>query len=170
MATTYTLISSTVLTSSAGTVAFNSIPQTYTDLVFKVSSRSSVTGGIADTGYFFNGTGFSNTQILSNNRTSTSSRTTGSDAAGGGVWSNRSNSTANTFSSCEIYWPNYRSTVYQPYSIINAVENNSNTDYAILATAQLWQSTGALTSVTLFVGGGSFQVGSSFYLYGIKNS
>ena len=170
MAATYTLISSTTLATSAGTVAFTSIPQTYTDLVFRVSARSTVTGGIADTGYFFNGTDFSNTQILANNTAATSTRTTGTDASGGGVWSNRTNSSANTFSSSEIYWPNYRSTVSQPYSIFTVVENNSATDNAILITSQLWQSTGALTGVTLFVGGGSFQAGSSFYLYGIKNS
>lgn len=171
MPSTYQLISSTVLTtSSAGTVAFNSIPQTYTDLLFKISSRSSVTGGIADTGYFFNGTGFSNTQLLANNTTATSTRTTGSEANGGGVWSNRTNSSANTFSSCEVYWPNYTSTVSQPYRVFTVVENNSETDNAILITAQLWQSTSALTGVTLFVGGGAFLAGSSFYLYGISKS
>ena len=40
MANTYTLIESQVLGSSAASVTFSAIPDTYTDLVFKFSVRS----------------------------------------------------------------------------------------------------------------------------------
>ena len=171
MPNTYTLISSTTLANSTtSTISFSSIPQTYTDLVFRISSRSTTTSGTYDTGYFFNGTDFSNTQIQAVGSTASSVRTTGTDAAGGGMWSPTANVTADTFNSSEIYWPNYKSTASQPYSVFTVVENNSSTANVILATAQLWQSTSALTSVTLYVGSAAFVAGSSFYLYGIKNS
>ena len=40
MATTYTLITSQTLASSAASVTFSSIPSTYTDLVLRVSART----------------------------------------------------------------------------------------------------------------------------------
>jgi len=46
MATTYTLISSvTVGSGGAATMTFSSIPQTYTDLLVRVSARNTSTSG-----------------------------------------------------------------------------------------------------------------------------
>jgi hypothetical protein len=41
MATTYELISSTVLPSNTSSITFSSIPQIYTDLILYISARSS---------------------------------------------------------------------------------------------------------------------------------
>jgi hypothetical protein len=170
MAATYKLISSNVLGTAAATVAFSSIPNTYTDLVFKITARSNATNaGIYDTGYFFDGTTFSNTQLLGTGAANTSSRTTGSQSTGGAIWTPNANSTANTFSNIDVYWPNYNSTVNKQIRISTAVETNASGG-ALVESALLWQSTSALTSVTLFCGNGSFVSGSSFYLYGILNS
>lgn len=44
MASTYTLISSSVLTVTTQSVTFSSIPQTYTDLVLRMSYRITAAG------------------------------------------------------------------------------------------------------------------------------
>ena len=53
MATTYNLISSNVLSSSAASVTFSSIPAIYTDLVLRCSTRG--TGFSNTVLYYFNG-------------------------------------------------------------------------------------------------------------------
>jgi hypothetical protein len=57
-------------------------------------------------------------------------------------------------------------------SVMNAMENNSSTTYEQHTIAGLYSSTTAITSIALKSGDGSFsfEIGSSFYLYGIKNS
>ncbi len=75
--------------------------------------------------------------------------------------------TSNTFASADIYIPSYLATQNKPVSIDSATENNATEAYRA-ATAGLWRNTAAITSINLE--GGDFVSGSSFYLYGIKNS
>jgi len=60
---TYTLISSNVLTSSAASVTFSSIPATYTDLVVRLSARATTTA--SNIWVTFNGTGTGGTALIS---------------------------------------------------------------------------------------------------------
>lgn len=166
---TYTLIQSTTLSTNAATVTFSSIPTTFSDLVFRITGRSTVPSGTYDTGYLYNGTAFSSTKIQGINTTISSSRTTGTDAQGGGIWVPNATTAANIFGSTEVYWPNYQSTVSQPVYIYSVAEQNA-TNAPILLTALLWQSTSALSSVLVFAGAGSFVAGSTLSLYGIKNT
>lgn len=167
MANTYQLIEAQTLGSSAASVTFSSIAATYTDLAVKVSVRSTRTGtAYDDLNIGFNG--------------STASFTCKSiQGSGSGVSSFNSNqfigqadtaaNTANTFSSLDIYIPNYASANYKSYSVDSVQEENGTTAYANL-TAGLWSNTAAITSLTLSAGIGNLAQYSSFYLYGIKNS
>jgi hypothetical protein len=173
---TYTLISSNVLSSSAASVTFSSIPATYTDLVVRTSCRSDGTGG-----------GNNQTSITLNGDTATNYsdiflRGTGAAAASGSDTSvdNTNNRvgtlenhtyTANTFDNCEYYIPNYAGTAKKPLSAFGVTENNATTAY-IYATSALWQGTAAITSLKIapYAAAGGFLSGSSFYLYGISNA
>ena len=173
MATTYTLISSNVLTSSAAIVTFSAIPSTYTDLVVRFSVRATDASDWLIV-------------ILNNITTTTSSETwlrgTGSAASsarqantnyfggnGADLLINRSGSTANTFTSGEIYIPSYTASQNKPVSFILAEENNA-TAANMTALAGLWRNTEAINRIDFDTAGTSFTSGSSFYLYGIKNS
>ena len=171
MANTYTLISSNVLGSDTASVTFSAIPATYTDLVLRASVRASVS-----TQYEIQlrpnsiTTNYSYTRILGTGAAISSSRSSfGTEFYGTGVVP--SSSTANTFSSIEFYLPNYASSDFKLASQFGVSENNAaSTDTWIAAHANLNRNTAAITSLLVFPLTGNFVSGSSFYLYGIKNS
>jgi hypothetical protein len=173
MANTYTLISSNVLTSSAASVTFSSIPATYTDLVLRISARTDFADWYENTLVTFNGTssGYSSTFLRAFGSTVGNGRTSSTTTLNP-AYTTSATATSNTFSSAEYYIPSYTVSQNKPISITNAAENNSTTQAANNATAGLWSNTAAITSIKLenAFGPGNFVSGSSFYLYGIKNS
>jgi hypothetical protein len=171
---TYTLISSNVLSSSAASVTFSSIPATYTDLVMRLSLRCDpgYSTDVVPFGVRFNSdsaTNYSNTALIGFGSGTASSRD--SNANNGTVYysMNGTNTTANTFGSIEIYIPSYTVSQNKPFSAIGAQENNNATAY-MAAHAELWRNTAAITSTTLTPNSGNFLTGSSFYLYGISSN
>lgn len=81
------------------------------------------------------------------------------------------NATANTFSGTEVYIPRYNSTGKKPLSVVTHAENNSDTEYFIRALANMYRGSSGISSVVFTPEvGPNFLSGSSFYLYGIKNS
>ena len=178
MPSTYTLISSNVLSSSAASVTFSSIPSTYTDLVLRVSARNdAATIWSNDIVLQLNGSGFStslfsNTELTGNGATASSARNSnGAGWNGDGGRMDTAGNTSNTFTSDEWYISNYTGSSNKVASRSNASEQNATTAY-INASANLWRSTAAITSIWIGndYGSGNFVSGSSFYLYGVKNS
>lgn len=169
MASSKILISSQTLGTSASSVTFSSIPDTYTDLVIKWSARG--TGNGNNVGVRLNGSSVAQNYrvyLLSDGTsvTASSDGATAETTADMRAGYNPANATANTFSNSEILIPNYLSPTYKPMGSLNATENNSTTAY-ISANANLTTSTSTVTSVELIPGTGSFVAGSSFYLYGV---
>ena len=174
MPSTYTLISSNVLTSSATSVTFSAIPSTYTDLVIRASARDSQSGGTIyqSIQVEFNADAssiYSVTILRGNGSAAQSTRFSGLSYTIDSAGTNSDSATANTFSNTEMYFPNYLSTTSKPYSEFAVAENNA-TLAGISTTADLYRNTSAITSLKLSTNGGSFLTDSSFYLYGIKNS
>jgi hypothetical protein len=169
MPTTYTLISSSVLGSTTGSVTFSSIPSTFTDLVLRVGGRFD--GNSSSFEITFNGitsSVYRNTYLNTNGSTLESSNSGGGQVYIMGV--NTSPSTADTFGSIEVYIPNYLVSANKPFSSFGVTENNATTAFTEMS-AVLFTNTAAITSIKIDGGGAYFFVpGSSFYLYGIKNS
>jgi hypothetical protein len=163
---TYTLISSQVLGSSAASVTFSSIPQTYKDLVLKVSSRIDFSDTVFTLAAQFNsdtGANYSSRYIRGSG-TAVISSTGGTGAIYLGL-QNANTSTANTFGNLEIYIPNYAGSQQKSVSVNSVEENNTTAAYSAIV-AGLWSSTSAITSISLFTSYNLLQY-SSFYLYGI---
>jgi hypothetical protein len=81
--------------------------------------------------------------------------------------------TANTFSSNELYIPNYTVSANKPMSWAGVTENNASTSNSavIVANASLWRNVATISSVTLTAAvSRNFLTGSSFHLYGISNT
>jgi hypothetical protein len=174
MATTYTLISSNVLASSAASVTFSAIPATYTDLVVRFSARSDAAAIITTIRTRINGittSTYSLTRLVGDpSGSSVSSSAVSSGTGFTSTYAVADSATANTFSSNEIYIPSYTANQNKPLSTFSVSENNSTEAYEQIA-ANLWSNTAAITSIAFdFSGGQNFKSGSSFYLYGISNA
>lgn len=172
MPVTYQLISSNVLSTAAATVTFSAIPSTYTDLVIRASIRdTNSVNNDRNLQWRINGstTNYSQTEIMGSGSAATSTRRTGATFLSANRTIPAALATANTFSSTEIYIPNYTVATNKPSSTFSAGEDNATAAY-IMGVANLWSDTATITSITFVSDGPSYEAGSSFYLYGIKNS
>ena len=169
MANTYTLISSvTVGSGGASSIDFTSIPGTYTDLVIKLSARS--TSATADVKINFNSITTGYTRLaLQGDGSSTPTSSSASDSWIGAIPG--SGQTANAFGNTEIYIPNYAGSTNKSFSVDVVTETNATQAYATLL-ARLWSNTAAITSISLSALAGSltFAEYSTAYLYGISNA
>ena len=169
MAATYKLIETiTVGSGGAASVTFSSIPQTYTDLVLKVSARTDRAAGVSDSVLvkFNNSTTTYTGRILYGDGSSAASQ---SYSSTGGVSANSNTSTASIFANAEMYIPNYTGSTNKSFSVDNVTENNGTQSYTIL-DAGLWSTTSAITSLVCAGANGNLMQYTTLSLYGIKNS
>lgn len=172
MPVTYNLIASNTLSSSAASVTFSAIPGTYTDLVLRGSSRVSFAQAVIDFYITVNSitSSYSDTSVYASGSSAVSGRNIWGGAGWYGGRNPGSTATSNTFGSFELYIPNYAGSTNKPASYISAAENNSSTDWQIYNAANLLSNTAVISSITVNSDGRNFVSGSSFFLYGIKNS
>ena len=164
MPATYTLINSNVLASTSTSIAFSSIPATYTDLVLRYSVRLDGASVANSEQFRLNGdtsTNYSETEVAGSGTGAGSSRKTNVSAWELGYF-NGGGSTSNTFSSHELYIPNYTGTANKPISYFGVVETNASTTNQIQAIAKLYRGGSAISSLTIGAYGLNFQIGSSF--------
>lgn len=159
----YTLIASQVLSASAASITFSSIPQTYKSLKLISSIRSSSGGGQVFISFNGSSANLTRRNLYGNGASAASASASDGEAS----LESDSTYTANTFSNNEVTIPNYSGATNKAVTADAVNENNSSTAYQALE-AVLWSQTAAITSVTMTSGGLSFVAGSSFYLYGIS--
>jgi hypothetical protein len=171
MANTYKLISSvTVGSGGASNIEFTSIPATYTDLLVKLSGRSSRSAAVLE-----------EFLLTFNNNTSGYSeqwlRGTGSSASGSSFSGSSiqqlgqpgAGATASVFGNWEFYIPNYAGSNNKSISLDGVTENNAATAYTYLE-AGLWANSAAITSIKISAGSYLAVQYSTAYLYGISNA
>ena len=159
----------TVGAGGATSISFTSIPQTYTDLVVKMSIRGTEAG-------------VANQQYLSINGSTTDANfaaklleSSGSTAYSANVthWSGNdtnAGATASTFSNIEIYFPNYGSSSNKKsYSVDSVTENNATTAYASMAGG-LYSQTAPITSIGFSPVSGNYVQYTTATLYGVFNA
>jgi len=160
----------TVGSGGASSIDFVNIPQTYTDLVIKVSARSTSSSG--DCRIELNGSGgtaYSGRLLYGDGSAVASASNSGQALMSWGAGSiNRSTTTSNTFANTDVYIPNYTSSNNKSVSTDSVEENNATQAYSQLA-ASLWASSAPVTSIKLTPSGsGNFTQYSSATLYGIR--
>ena len=170
MAVTHNLISTiTVGSGGAASIDFTSIPQTYTDLLVKISLRAVSNSGQNWTLTFnSSGSGYSQ-KVLYGDGSGTASQSLSSQSVIYGYAQNQSTSTANTFNNGEIYVPNYVGSNHKSVQIDEVSENNATFGNQSLV-AGLWANTAAITSISVGGYSGNLAQYSSASLYGIKNT
>lgn len=160
-------LAQTALSSSAASISFASIPQTYENLRLLIRSR-----GTALTDILLRINGDSTTaydyQVLSGNNTATSafaaaaatSIVVGSHAAGAGQGT-----------ALDVFVPGY-ARMSSPQKILRSqqarFDGDTVADFYVNDISGRWRSTAAIASLTLTPGSGSFDAGTVATLYGIK--
>jgi hypothetical protein len=164
---TYTLIaSSTVGAGGAANIDFSSIPSTYTDLILKISGRSSHSTTAVGIQFGFNG------QAAGTSITGRTIQGSGSGIVAYSAWQpniDGASATSTTFASVDIHITNYTSSNNKSASSDSVQEDNSATAYAEMHTA-LWSNSSAINRITITPNSGSFVQHSTAYLYGIVSS
>ena len=173
MAATYTLISSyTVVGSSTSSVVMNTIPSTYDHLIINISSRANV-GGV----YHLNTLVQTNSQSTSStysgrfayNNSSQSLAAQSTDPTG--IWiSGANSSSSNYFSNNWSMIGNYNSSAGPSSRPYVGVQEAIGGALVIFGKSQPGTAA-AVTSLTFKeLSSNNFIAGSTFYLYGIKNT
>ena len=159
MAATYTPIASITLGATASSVTFNSIPQTYTDLVLIISTKNTSTGNYILTRYNSDsGTNYSQTRILGTGSVAASNRDANDNSF---ALMYQTNTTDPGICVLNIF--NYSNTTTNKTAISR---DNFAADTTFLRVG-MWRNTSAITNISLTINGGNFDTGSTFNLYGI---
>jgi len=170
MANTYQLISSvTVGSGGAANIEFTSIPQTYTDLILKLSLQVQQSGvDMIKLTFNNNSSGYSYRSLFANGSGAYSY--SGSSLSYLEHQYSNGTATTNIFSNSELYIPNYTSSNNKSISVDTVNEANA-TDGYIIPMAQLWANSSAITSIKLVPNSSiNFSQYSTAYLYGISNA
>lgn len=162
MPSTYEPIATQTLGSTASTVTFSSIPSTYTDLILVCNPTTNVTTGQMT--IRINGdTGTNYSRLI--------------------LWGNGSAAGSASYANESYAYTGYYTTLYNiPTTNIFHINNYSNsstnktilgrsnnTSEAVIESANLWRGTAAINSIQLGISvAGTYSVGSTFTLYGIK--
>lgn len=177
MALTYVLLARNTIGSGGVTIVeFDNIPQFYTDLVISFQSRDAAEDSTPWNDIFvtFNddnvstGTSYNTLLAYANPETGTNDFTSFSSSANNIPWvfSNKANTTNNTFSNNYMYIPNYASSRNKTLYAESLVEQNASSGI-ISFIGSSWINTNPITKIA-FRPSASFMQNSMFTLYGIK--
>ena len=155
---TYDLIASNVLTSSASSVTFSSIPATYRDLIF-VFNGTTTFNGTGSLYLNFNGDSGDNYKfVYMEGDGSSANPDAGSN---NNLVAGNTNNTTNSLAIIQIM--DYAVTDKHKTNLIR----NNNSALNTRAGAVRWANTAAISSIVASTNATNFASGSSFYLYGI---
>ena len=163
---------STVTVGSAGSSAieFNNVPQNYTDLMVKLSTKSTTTSTLLLLRMKLNGTNaFTWKSLVSEGTTAGSYIQTsyGADVTTHGTMVGTVSTTTNTFGVAELFIPNYSGSSTKAYSMESLSEGTFSGSF-IWTLSGLFSSTAPITSLTFYPESGSFAQYSTATLYGIR--
>lgn len=171
MPTTYELIASSTLSTTATTISFTSIPQTYTDLKLIVSTRCNFASATSRYRIYFNSTSgasvYGTAGAVSNTSTVTGEMVAETNPFYAVMETYGSSATANRFDASEYYIGDYTNASFAR----GLTSLNSTYHYAYTGGGGWFNFSNAITDLYVVCGNSaSFVANSSFYLYGIKKN
>jgi hypothetical protein len=175
MAVTYQLISSNTLASNATSVTFSSIPQTYDDMVIRIVAQVTATGVVPQgslrfnsdtnpryrsTGIYWSGTTIGGIDQIASTDTSSFAIYIGSSGGNSqpGMAVVYLNSYASTSRTKSMTW------------ITTAVQNGNSSYYSKVGGGIYNESSTGISTIQVLGNGDTYLAGSTFKLYGIKNT
>lgn len=179
MASGFYKINSFTATSNVSSISFLEIPNTYKDLMFFISARSTRNdsdyhGSLIDiqinndtgSNYYYSG--------MRSPENSTGGNPTYDGASGqtSGRIGRATNSVANAvyLGATQIYIPSYAGTTLTKVMRGMGGSLSNDTKSQFMISAVTWNSTAAITDIKFFISGYDFVSGTTIDMYGIKNS
>jgi hypothetical protein len=147
----------TVGAGGATYIDFNNIPQIYTDLMIKISARSSRNDYSTNfTNIRFNSStsGYSYKNLVAQAANSPISQSSNTLTYAYLGYTNQANNNSGIFSNLEIYIPNYKSSSNKSFSSDSVMEANDTTNNNMGFFTSLWSNSAAITSIRLAAGEG----------------
>jgi hypothetical protein len=170
MPATYESIATTTLTSAATTYTFSSIPATYTDLKLILTLRS--TGAYSgNTGLFYfngnnTGSNYNESWLKGTGSAASSSRSFSNPYFSNTLDCPAASSTTGQYSLVIIDILGYRGSTIK--TVLSQTSNDKNGSGTILSGIHVWNSTAAITSISIGMGAGEqLATGTTATLYGI---
>jgi hypothetical protein len=156
MTATYEKIATTTASGGSTSVTLSSIPATYTDLVLVMAGSNSANSDLRMRFNGDTGSNYSATVLFGDGSAANSFRESNQTSFYGAFGSTQSNNIINI--------QNYANTTTNK----TALTRSNMPGAYVFSIVQLWRSTAAINSVTLFVTSGSYNSDVVFTLYGIK--
>lgn len=153
---TYEPIATTTLATATSTVTFSSISGSYTDLILVINHKGTGTSNICFRLNADSSTNYSRTSINGDGTSVASYRSTNDNLGYIGV-------ATTAFGNTIMQFNNYSNT--NTFKTILATTYQSND--SVISRVNLWRSTSAINQISL-VSGPTYDIGSTFTLYGIK--
>jgi hypothetical protein len=164
MADTFVKIATVTVGTAINTIEFASIPSTYTDLVVNLSGRCSADDFVTYLRFNSSTSNYTQKRLQGNGTAAASASDTNIL-----VLVDRSTNTANTFSNCLAYIPNYAGSTFKSVSVDAVFEDNA-TENRLYLNAGLWSDTTAISNIKLVTNAGNFVQYSTATLYGISKT
>ena len=164
MASTYDIIATNTLSTSAASITFGSISGTYTDLLIVTNVKSTTTGNMTIRFNADSSSLYSYTRLTGDGSSAASSRITGFNQLFTDSQGYFDGDNFNQVKTINIM--NYSNTTTFKTCLIRSNRVQTGID----AIAGLYRSTSAITSILLSGNGNNFVAGSTFNLYGIKGA
>ena len=172
MANTFVLIGSSTLGSNAAGVDFTSIPNTYTDLILYASTRNNTpVEEWIQVGFNNITTSYTDILMWCDEGTLRSASPGDQPPFSGSLAQN--GSASNTWSNNSVYIPNYQSSLGKSMTGHSYQVSTSQSRSYWGFHGNKWANTGAITTVNIKTRqspSAAILAGSTFYLYGIKNT
>lgn len=164
MPATYEPISTQTLSSAVTGITFSSIPQTYTDLVLVINASASTAANAWLNTNLTDVSSLSGTRLYADGTGTGSARTSSGNDFVVFTAYDQVTTTAGAFNAI-LNFMNYSNTT----TFKTIITRSNNSGAGVCAAVCLERKTGAITSIGIdMVGTGTYSVGSTFTLYGVK--
>ena len=173
MPATYVNIASiTTVATQTSTITLSSIPQTYTDLMLLCSIRGDRQVNADPTNITLNGsaggTDYSCTRLFASQSSPSATRSNNDSRILTPDIVPQNFMTGNVFCNFSIYLPNYTTSGTKSLCLQGGFTRSSGATANTTSLSGLVRTSSPVTSIVL--SGNGYNAGSTFYLYGIKNS
>jgi hypothetical protein len=170
MPSTYSSIATSTASGSTSSVAFSSIPSTYTDLIVIVQYQGTANSGVWLQYNSDSSTNYSIVNVIGSQNTTATYANPNQPYVWTDTYYQGTGTVLTDRAISKSHIMNYSNTTTFKTTLCRSddVRTTGTTDGTVYSGVSLWRNTSAITRIDVLSSGGNFVAGSTFTLYGIK--